>query len=59
MPSDKVGIRPQLVNTKTKKIEMDYIIEKTENSIHILNTISPAFTSSFSFAKLIVNRAHS
>jgi len=55
IPSDKVGIRPQLVNTKTKKIEMDYIIEKTENSMHILNSISPAFTSSFSFSEFIVD----
>jgi len=57
IPSDKVGIRPQLVNTKTKKIEMDYIIEKTENSMHILNSISPAFTSSFAFAEWIVDRS--
>jgi len=55
IPSNKVGIRPQLVNTKTKSIEMDYIIERTENSTHVLNSISPAFTSSFSFAEFIVN----
>jgi len=54
--SDKVGIRPQLVNTKTKSIEMDYIIEKTETSTHILNSISPAFTSSFAFAEWIVDK---
>ena len=53
--SNKVGIRPQLVNIKTKSIEMDYIIEKTENSTHVLNSISPAFTSSFSFAEFIIN----
>jgi L-2-hydroxyglutarate oxidase LhgO len=54
IPSDKVGIRPQLVNIKTKSIEMDYILEKTESSTHILNSISPAFTSAFSFAKYIL-----
>ena len=53
--SNKVGIRPQLVNIKTKSIEMDYIIEKTENSTHVLNSISPAFTSSVSFAEFIIN----
>ena len=58
LPSNKVGIRPQLVNINTKEIEMDYIIEKTENSIHILNSISPAFTSAFSFAKLIVDESN-
>jgi L-2-hydroxyglutarate oxidase LhgO len=53
----KVGIRPQLINTKSKKLEMDYIFEKTENSLHVLNAISPAFTSSFAFARMIVERA--
>ena len=57
IPSNKVGIRPQLVNTKTKKIEMDYIIEKGESSMHILNSISPAFTSSFAFAEWIVDKS--
>ena len=56
VPSNKVGIRPQLINIKTKEIEMDYIIETTKNSTHILNSISPAFTSSFSFADYIVNQ---
>jgi L-2-hydroxyglutarate oxidase len=57
VPSDKVGIRPQLVNVKTKKLEMDYIFEQTETSMHVLNSISPAFTSSFAFAKLIVDQS--
>jgi L-2-hydroxyglutarate oxidase LhgO len=55
IPSGKVGIRPQLVNIKTKSIEMDYIIEKTEHSTHVLNSISPAFSSSFAFAKYITS----
>jgi L-2-hydroxyglutarate oxidase LhgO len=54
IPSNKVGIRPQLVNTKTNTIELDYIIERTESSMHVLNSISPAFTSSFAFAEWIV-----
>ena len=55
IPSSKVGIRPQLIDVNTKEIKMDYIIEKTENSMHVLNSISPAFTSSFSFSKWIVD----
>jgi (S)-2-hydroxyglutarate dehydrogenase len=51
----KVGIRPQLINTKTRKLEMDYILERTEDSVHVLNAISPAFTSGFAFAELIVD----
>ncbi|OGV28041.1 MAG: dehydrogenase [Legionellales bacterium RIFCSPHIGHO2_12_FULL_37_14] len=57
IPSPKVGIRPQLVDLKTKKLEMDYIIETTKHSTHVLNAISPAFTSSFAFADLIINKS--
>src|SRR5574340_32542 len=53
----KAGIRPQLVNVRTHSLEMDYIFEQTENSIHILNSISPAFTSSLAFAEMIVDRS--
>lgn len=51
----KTGIRPQLINSKTRRLEMDYIIERTDDSVHVLNAISPAFTSSFTFAELIVD----
>jgi DNA topoisomerase VI subunit B len=52
---DKVGIRPQLINIKTRALEMDYILEKDDNSLHVLNSISPAFTSSLAFAEWIVD----
>lgn len=55
IPTAKAGIRPQLVNIKTRKLEMDYILVKTDNSLHVLNAISPAFTSSLAFAELIVS----
>jgi L-2-hydroxyglutarate oxidase LhgO len=55
--SAKVGIRPQLVNTRTHRLEMDYILARTENSLHVLNAISPAFTSAFAFAEMIVDQA--
>jgi len=51
----KVGIRPQLVDVSTSQLVMDFVVEKHENTIHILNSISPAFTSSMYFAELIVN----
>ena len=54
--SQKKGIRPQLINKVTDELVMDLKIEETENTIHILNAISPAFTASFSFAELIANR---
>lgn len=52
----KAGIRPQLVNIKSRKLEMDYFFEKTDNSLHVLNAISPAFTGSLAFAELIVEQ---
>ncbi len=56
--TNKSGIRPQLINKNTYQLEMDYILEKTDKTIHVLNSISPAFTSSFEFAKVIVRRSN-
>ena len=53
--SKKVGIRAQLFNIDKKELINDFIYEKKENSIHILNAISPAFTSSFSLADYIID----
>ncbi len=53
--SPKVGIRPQLVDWKKKKLVMDFVVIKDGDSIHILNAISPAFTCSMAFAKHIVS----
>ncbi len=55
IPSSKVGIRPQLVNWDTKELVMDFLVLKDSNSIHILNAISPAFTSAFAFAEFVVS----
>jgi len=54
--SNKVGIRAQLYNRDTKSIEMDFILDSKLDTHHVLNAISPAFTSSFSLAKLIVDK---
>lgn len=56
--SSKVGIRPQLVNRREKRLEMDYVIERSETSTHVLNAISPAFTSSLAFSEWLVTHAH-
>lgn len=50
----KPGIRAQLLNTKTMKLEMDFLTEGDEHSLHILNAVSPAFTCSFAFARYII-----
>ena len=56
LPSNKVGIRPQLVNIRERRLEMDFVLERTAHSLHVLNAISPAFTSSFAFAEMIVDQ---
>lgn len=55
--SNKVGIRPQLINIQSRNLEMDFVIEQTDNSLHVLNAISPAFTSSIVLAELIVEKS--
>jgi len=52
--SEKVGIRAQLINKKTLKFEMDFLVERQDNVVHVLNAVSPAFTCSFSIAKSIL-----
>ena len=55
--SAKIGIRPQLLNTQNMTLEMDFLIEHGRNSVHVLNSISPAFTSSFAVAKHLASEA--
>jgi len=53
-PAEKVGIRPQLVDWRTKQLLMDFIVERSGNTLHVLNPISPAFTSSMELARQVV-----
>ena len=53
--SDKVGLRAQLFNLKKNQIINDFLCLKGENSTHIINSISPAFTASFSFADFVID----
>ena len=53
--SAKTGIRSQLVDWKEKKLVMDYVVCKEGDTVHVLNAISPAFTSSMSFAKYVAD----
>jgi L-2-hydroxyglutarate oxidase len=55
--SEKVGIRAQLVDWQTKELVMDFQVIADGDAIHILNPISPAFTSSMDIARTLV-RAH-
>ena len=54
--SHKVGIRAQLFNSDTGKLEDDFLCLPGPDSTHVLNAISPAFTASFALADVILNR---
>lgn len=53
--SPKSGIRPQLVDMRNHELVMDFLVEQGRTSLHVLNSISPAFTSAMSFARMVVN----
>jgi (S)-2-hydroxyglutarate dehydrogenase len=53
--SPKAGIRPQLVDVKKNELVMDFVIEGTDSSVHVLNSISPAFTSSLFFSGMLLD----
>ncbi len=56
VPSPKVGIRPQLVDTRTNTLVSDFIVESGPRELHLLGAISPAFTSSLAFAPWLADR---
>jgi L-2-hydroxyglutarate oxidase LhgO len=49
------GIRAQLLDVRTNKLVQDFIVESDKDSVHILNAVSPAFTSSFPFSRWVVD----
>jgi L-2-hydroxyglutarate oxidase LhgO len=50
------GIRSQLVNLRTGELEQDFIVEATEHETHILNAVSPGWTSAIPFAEWIYQK---
>jgi L-2-hydroxyglutarate oxidase LhgO len=50
------GIRAQLLDIKSRKLEMDFVIEGDEKSTHILNAVSPGWTCALPFASYVVDR---
>ncbi len=50
------GIRAQLLDVRTKRLEMDFVIEGDDRSMHVLNAVSPAFTCSLPFAEYVGER---
>jgi L-2-hydroxyglutarate oxidase LhgO len=51
----KPGIRAQLVHLPSGQLEQDFIIKSKYNSIHILNAVSPGWTSSIPFGRYVAS----
>ena len=47
------GIRSQLVNIESGRLEQDFIVENFHNSTHILNAVSPGWTSAIPFGRWV------
>jgi L-2-hydroxyglutarate oxidase LhgO len=50
------GIRGQLVDTHNGELVQDFIVEYGENSVHVLNAVSPGWTASLSFGRFIAKQ---
>ena len=50
------GIRAQLLNIRTKMLEMDFVMEGDHQSMHILNAVSPGFTCALPFADYVCDQ---
>ena len=55
LPGKQAGIRAQLVNTGTAELINDFVVESGPQSTHVLNAVSPAFTSACPFAEYVVD----
>ncbi|MEP6697227.1 MAG: L-2-hydroxyglutarate oxidase [Pseudonocardiales bacterium] len=48
------GVRAQLLHLPTSRLEMDFVVRGDRNSTHVLNAVSPAWTSSLAVAEHVV-----
>lgn len=51
LPSGKVGIRAQMLDRAEGRLVTDFLVEAGPASTHVLNAVSPAFTSAFPLAR--------
>jgi hypothetical protein len=54
LPGKEPGIRAQLMDTEAIELINDFVVEPGPRSTHVLNAVSPAFTSSLPFAEHVV-----
>lgn len=50
------GIRAQLVHLPTGKLEQDFVVQPLANSTHILNAVSPGWTSAIPFGRWVTKQ---
>jgi L-2-hydroxyglutarate oxidase len=50
------GIRAQLVHLPTGNLEQDFVVKLSSNSTHILNAVSPGWTSAIPFGRYIAEQ---
>jgi len=50
------GIRAQLVHLPTGRLEQDFVVRSHLNSTHILNAVSPGWTSAIPFGKHVADK---
>ena len=51
------GIRSQLIHRPTGRLEQDFVVEQNSNSTHILNAVSPGWTSAIPFGRHVSDLA--
>ena len=56
MDKTTYGIRPQLIEKDSFKFVNDFLYERINENLHIVNAVSPAFTSCFALAEYIVEQ---
>lgn len=49
----RTGVRAQLLHKKSGRLEMDFILRGQESSTHVLNAVSPAWTTSLAVAEYV------
>jgi L-2-hydroxyglutarate oxidase LhgO len=48
------GVRAQLLHLPTRRLEMDFVVRGDQHSTHLLNAVSPAWTSALAVAEHVV-----